>query len=439
MKPSLGYAGQQLEPDLRRANWIGTVAPPPPTMTPELTFLIERAIEGPIGSPPLRCLVGPGTRIAVLFDDGSRPTPVRQIFPVVERALLQAGVKPEHIHPFHAPGLHRLPAHYLEAKAECLLAHPNVASHDYQNSHTVFRGVTSRGTPVFVNDIVDRVDLVASIGNITPHMDAGYGGGAKIILPGICAKPTVEQNHSYFTSPMSRMRIVQGNPVREDMDEAGRLAGLGFIVNTVLDAHGKVADVVAGDAVVAHRRGVERKEEVCGYPLQEPADIAVVASEARWLSHAMGAMMLAELAVRPGGSIVLAAPCTEGWSPTDVLEAGITAPLDYLRLTQGELAWMVANRGAPEIRQSGAIFDYRRVMAEKHVYLANERFSRADVESFGMVWAGGIQEGYDAALERCGSGARVALFPQAGKMIPIVRHGQAHPVAAQQVAVRQGS
>ena len=428
MDVTLTYAGQDVALDLRGGELATMISlPPAPAASLDLASLIERAIENPVGTPPLGRLAGPGKRVAVLFDDGSRPTPTSLLFPLVEKELLKCGVSSDHIYPVHAPGLHRMPARYLQAKAGELLKHPNLVMHDEHKSRTVFRGVTTYGNPIFVNDIVERVDLVMSIGNIVPHMDAGYGGGGKIVLPGISAKPTVEQNHSFFTSPTSRMRITDGNPAREDMDQAGRLAGLDFIVNTITDLGGRIADVVAGDAIAAHRQGVACKEEICGYWLDEPVDIAVAAGDNPFLIGTMGMMMLAELAVRPGGSLILASPCSDGWSPPDMLEVGMHPPLEYMRRSMAEMAWMVANRGAPENRLSAWIFDYRRVMEEKHVYLVNRRFDRSDVESFGMHWAPDIQSAFDAALECHGAGAKVAIFPNGSRVIPIVRRGRVHP------------
>ena len=121
--------------------------------------------------------------------------------------------------------------------------------------------------PVFVNDVLDQVDLAIGLGQISPHMDAGFGGGGKIILPGVSGKPTVEQNHAFMIAPGSRLACIEGNPVREDIDEAAALTNLGFIVNTVTDNRGRVAHVAAGEPCAAHRAGAAAKMAMLGYDL----------------------------------------------------------------------------------------------------------------------------------------------------------------------------
>ena len=90
----------------------------------------------------------------------------------------------------------------------------------------VYRGITKYGTPVWLNSIIEKVDILIGISSIRPHMDAGFSGGNKIILPGIASKKTIDSNHKMMLSPNSKICILEGNPVRKDIDETEKLVSL---------------------------------------------------------------------------------------------------------------------------------------------------------------------------------------------------------------------
>jgi Uncharacterized conserved protein len=125
-------------------------------------------------------------------------------------------------------------------------------------------GDTSHHTPVYINSDVLDCDIKIGIANIDIHVFAGYSGGAKSILPGVSGVETIVKNHYMIYEYFDRTRsgILEGNPIREDMEEAAKLAGLDYIVNVVLDDKKKIVTTVAGDPLRAHRRGVETCDRI---------------------------------------------------------------------------------------------------------------------------------------------------------------------------------
>jgi nickel-dependent lactate racemase len=140
----------------------------------------RRSLAEPIGSARLSDLARPGQRVALVVDDGSRPTPVAQILPAVLDELACAGVERDCLTIVPALGLHRaMPAEELAGR----LGLPDLAGYHWENpdcddpARLVLLGATRRGSPVWVNRTVAEADLIVSIGCIEPHIIASFGGG----------------------------------------------------------------------------------------------------------------------------------------------------------------------------------------------------------------------------------------------------------------------
>ena len=150
---------------------------------------IARALDSPIGSPPLEELAKPGMEVAVLFDDIQRPTPVHIAFPPILNRLNKAGVPDECINGVCALGTHPpLNAEQLEKKVgqeAFRRLQGRVQNHDPRSSENILVGRTNRGTIVEFNRLVAQADLVIGIGECMPHPFSGFGGGCKIIMPGV--------------------------------------------------------------------------------------------------------------------------------------------------------------------------------------------------------------------------------------------------------------
>ena len=101
------------------------------------------------------------------------------------------------------------------------------------------------------------------MGGIVPHNPAGFGGGEKLIL-GVCGIRTILHFHQRRNGTGTGGDV--NNEFRMDVQEASQLAGLGFIVNTVVNRHREVVDVFSGDPDRAFRAGVEMVRKHFGVP-----------------------------------------------------------------------------------------------------------------------------------------------------------------------------
>ncbi|MEW6227533.1 MAG: nickel-dependent lactate racemase [Bacillota bacterium] len=244
---------------------------------------IEERLDSPIGSPPLSEIARGKKTAGILVDDISRPTPAYQVLPLIVRRLEQAGLRRDSIIIVLALGAHRAltRADMVKKLGEEIVSTVEVVNHHpYEN--LVSLGRSKMGTPVDINRRFMETDVKISVGCILPHPTAGYGGGAKNVVPGVCGIETLRANHStiYFDSDGKKLfhRAVGNpdNPLRHDMEDIARMVGLAFIVNVVVNSRLGIAGLFAGDLVEAHRAGVRLAEKVYRTKLVEAADIVVL-------------------------------------------------------------------------------------------------------------------------------------------------------------------
>ena len=287
---------------------------------------IAQAIESPIGlARNLYEIVQPGERIAIVVSDSFRKTAVDQLLPVLLEGLHRRGVSEEDIRFVFASGTHRPPtpseqaeilgdAVYERFKARAFTHTPN----DDANLVTV--GTTRRGTVVEINRNVWECDRVIATGAVVMHYFGGFGGGRKSIVPGISSARTIAHNHAMnldpdmdTLNPAVRIAALDGNPVAEDMLEAARFVGVDYIINTVLNREGKIARVFAGELDAAHRAAAAFAQAVYSVHVDRRADVVIAASpHTRNFVQTHKALYNAFQAMKPGGRIILLAPCPEG-------------------------------------------------------------------------------------------------------------------------------
>ena len=106
------------------------------------------------------------------------------MFLAVRRAL--AAVRDDHLTIAVATGTHGPARLDRLGLPEDLLRRHRVVNHDARDeSVMVEMGRTSRGTRLRVNRCLAEADLIVATGRVKPHPVAGWGGGAKAIVPGL--------------------------------------------------------------------------------------------------------------------------------------------------------------------------------------------------------------------------------------------------------------
>ncbi|MEM2633757.1 MAG: lactate racemase domain-containing protein, partial [Nitrososphaerota archaeon] len=171
--------------------------------------------------------------IAILIDDHTRPTPTAETLEFLLKRIDGKDIKI-----IFAKGTHETPSEeYIKEKiGSKIFKNYNIIIHDaYDESIHEFVGITKYGTPVWLNKEFLNADFRIGIGSIFPSEIAGFTGGYKIVLPGIAYYETINKNHSMFISPNAECGRIYDNPVRLDIDDAGKLSGLNITIDYVLN------------------------------------------------------------------------------------------------------------------------------------------------------------------------------------------------------------
>lgn len=277
---------------------------------------VRRALEAPIESPRLRELVHPGEKVAIVTSDITRPMPTYKVMPPLLDELYAAGVRREDITLVFALGSHRKHTAEERRKLAGERAWNEIACVDSEPADCVRMGVTGAGTPVDITRVVAEADRRICLGNIEYHYFAGYSGGAKAIMPGVSTRDAIQSNHSMMVRPEACAGALETNPLRMDIEEAGRICGIDFILNVVLSEHKEIIKAVAGHPVAAHRAGCRFLDRIYLKILPRAADIVLVsqggAPKDLNLYQTQKALDNARHAVKQGGIIILIGSCREG-------------------------------------------------------------------------------------------------------------------------------
>ena len=281
--------------------------------------LVEEAMAKPIGSPSLKELaVGKG-RCTIIISDHTRPVPSRDILPPM-LAQLREGNPDIKIKLLVATGFHRLTTkEELAAKLGGKIAsEEEIVVHDAFNADSnVQIGVLPSGAPLVIDRAAVETDLLISEGFIEPHFFAGFSGGRKSVLPGVCDKTTVLGNHcgEFIASPYARTGILENNPLHTDMVAAAEMAKLAFIVNVVIDEEKKTVAAFAGDFKKAHEAGVAFLRPYCEVQAV-PGDIVITSNGGAPLDQniyqSVKGLTAAEASAKEGAVLIMCAELADG-------------------------------------------------------------------------------------------------------------------------------
>src|SRR5262245_43516917 len=239
---------------------------------------LRQAMDVPIGKAPLRELVKPGDRVALLTGDritdrmlGSRDG----LGHVILDYLNAAGVPDQDVTLVFAPGTHGHRNVDEKIGPKLIGRVGRYVKHRADvDADLVFKGYTSRGNALWINRAVHEADVVIGFGEICPNTHGGWTGGGKIILPGVAGQATVEHNHRNIMLPGTPLGLADGNPLRQDMEEAAALGGLDFKIDVLVDSKERMVDIYAGDFRQEHRAALPKARQIWTTPM-EKSDVHV--------------------------------------------------------------------------------------------------------------------------------------------------------------------
>lgn len=383
---------------------------------------IQSALDTPLASPTLEELadkIKPRT-VCIAFTDATRTCPDHLLVPAILDRLRAAGVSDGAIILLCAVGLHRAST-VSEKRAKLggsIVDHFRVINHDASDEHNLVQVDCAKdGTPFEVNRLAYDADLLIATGVVEPHQYAGYSGGAKTVTIGCGGEGTIAATHgpAMLGRPGVRLGRIEGNPFQETVRHVASQAGLDFVFNVVQDDQRRILNVAAGTPAAVHDHLVGCARRVFEVPVRRQYDLAVVGVGAPKdvnLYQASRAITYLQLApvpvVRPGGILILPAPCPEG--------AGQGV---------GEQRFLAALRDAPDVSsllekmrvngyQPGAqrAFVLGQVLVQNEVIVVGAQNPQLICDCK-MISAATMEEAFSIALRKLGTQCRALVVPHA--------------------------
>jgi len=377
--------------------------------------LVEASLDSPYGGISLKDFQGVQS-VAIAISDKTRPVPHHHLLPPLLRRLTDLGLPPADIHFFIATGLHTPmeEAEYPSILPDAILNQYHVYCHDATDTdHLVHLGDTSRGTPVWINQKYVQADLLLVVGNLGPHQIQGFSGGVKAAAIGLAGRDTINSNHSWMKGSEARIGSFDTNPARQDVEEIGKMIGIHFALNAIVNTEKRLVHALAGEPTAVMQAGIPLCLSQSRVSVSALFDLAIVSAGGHPkdcnLYQAQKALSQASPVVKDGGTIILVAACPEGTGSRsyEAWMNNMRSHEQVIRRFQRE-GFRVGPHKAQQIAR-----DASRV----HVILVSEMKSDF-VRSLLLTPAPDIQQAIDLALDDLPDLARVGIFPNAPSTIP---------------------
>ena len=339
--------------------------------------LVHEALEHPIASPRLRDLAKGKQKVVLVTSDHTRAVPSKITLPILLDEIRQGNPDAD-----------------------------------------ITMGVLPSGADFNVNKLAAECDLLVTEGFIEPHFFAGFSGGRKSILPGICSQETVHENHSYkaISSPYANTGVLEHNPIHEDMLAAAKMVNVQFIFNVALDGQKKIIAAWAGDLEKAHAEGVAfiRKWSQCpsitgdivvtsngGYPLDQN------------LYQSPKAVATAEACAGEDGVIIMCCSCADGMGGTHFEKLITMGTVDEI---DGYLSKIPPKETIPE---QWCPQIYARILKKHPVILVTTYLKPEEVRKANMIPASTPDEALEIAYQMKGRDASVVVIPDGVSVLAV--------------------
>ncbi|MGA2639533.1 MAG: nickel-dependent lactate racemase [Spirochaetia bacterium] len=382
---------------------------------------ITASLRKPIGSLPLRQSVRPKDTVGIVFSDITRPTPNHQIIPAIAAELAAAGVSKDRITLFNATGTHRL---NTEQELVGMLGREIAESYRIVQNDArapdahVTVGVTRGGNELKIQkDFLARSYKILT-GFIEPHFFAGFSGGGKAVMPGMAHLDTVMRNHNArnIDDPRARWAVLEGNPIRSEVDEAVALVKPDFLVNVAVNRDKQITRTFAGDVGKAYASGTLFVKAAALKRVDSLFDVVLTSNSGYPLDlnlyQCVKGMSSAARITRPGGSILVAAECGDG-----IPEHGSFGKL--LRETRD------ADELLARVRAPGFMMDDQwqaqilaLIVKKVEVFLFAGGLRSAQISQAKLTPCASIEEQLRSLLRKYGPTAKVCVLPEGPQTVP---------------------
>lgn len=415
MKLTIAYGREGLEIEVPDKNVVKVLRMTEKPVVQDPVEQTLRTIENPTGTPPLSKLAEGKQTACVVISDITRPVPNATILPPILETLEAAGIERDNITILNGTGIHR-PNEGDELTA---LVGPDIPkkysivnhmgrdtdSHEYIGETPIYNA------PIHVDKRYIEADLKIVTGLIEPHFMAGFSGGPKGVMPGICAFETVKVLHG--PDPMAHEKsvggILKGNPVHEEILYVAQKAGVDFIVNVTLNERREITGIFAGDLIEAHHEGIEHVKTQVVSTVDEPVDAVITTSAGYPLDltfyQTVKGMTEAKPIVKPGGVVMIASRCGEGIGSPEFTRLMLdTETVDDFLTNIRTPGYYVLDQWQFQKLTS--------VLKDNEVWLYSDGIGRDTQHKLFVKPLESIESGIRDIIDKFGEDARIAVIPE---------------------------
>jgi nickel-dependent lactate racemase len=418
MKVHLAYGEHGLDIDVPDT---ATVVEPVhhPAAAHQMAVLRE-ALRHPVAGPPLRERVRPGQTVAISACDGTRPQPRHLMIPAV-LAELDGVVRLEDVVILVATGTHRgnTDAELRRMFGDEVVDSVRIVNHDARDrAQLTWMGTHGDGVPVWLNREWAAADVRITTGFVEPHFFAGFSGGPKLVAPGLAALETVLVLHdaARIGHPSATWGVTHGNPVHDDVRAIAQATGVTFALDVVLNREQAIVAAFGGDLLPMHAAATAEARRIAMRPVRAPFDVVVTTNSGfpldQNLYQAVKGMSAAYQVVRPGGVIVCAAECRDGFPDHgSYREVLASAPSPHALFD----AISARDETVPDQWQ---VQIQARIQSNCRVVMHTGHLSDADLATAHLEQTPDITATVAEALAAAGPGARLCVLPEGPQTIP---------------------
>jgi nickel-dependent lactate racemase len=291
----------------------------PKTTSPEKTSteIISEAIANPVGKN-LEELLTQETNVAIAVDNYASPTAVVQTLRELVKSLIELIIPRDRITIIMGNSENERNRSKIRAAIENSsdLRNITLLDHNHTTSNLVDLGTTHRGTHVKINAKYNSASLKITLGETRVDQYTGFSGAHSAVVPGLAAGETVIENRKLYIDGDVSPAIIELNPVKEDLIEAVKMAGIDFAINLVTNSAGKIVAVYTGGFEETWGRAINRLSGLYEVEVGENADITLVSAGGlpydQSLYTAGLAVQTASAVTKKNGTIILLAECGSG-------------------------------------------------------------------------------------------------------------------------------
>ena len=382
--------------------------------------LVLDALEHPVDSPRLRELAKDKQKIVIVTSDHTRAVPSKITLPLLLKEI-RSGNPQADITILIATGLHRPTTEDEQRRmfGDDIVDHEKIAINNAFDPEQFVELCTLPSGAVFqVNKLAARCDLLVTEGFVEPHFFAGFSGGRKSILPGVCSERTVNENHSYkaVSHPRSNSGMLKDNPIHADMLCAAKAVNVQFIFNVALDGEKKIVAAWAGDLEKAHEAGVAFIRQWSQCPVVT-GDIVITSNGGYPLDQNLyqspKAMATAEACAGEDGVIIMCCSCCDGMGGAhfgEILQQGTPDEIDRY------LSEIPPQKTIPEQWCAQVCV---RVLRKHQVILVTTFLDHDEVRRANMLPASTPDEALEIAYRLKGEHASVVVIPDGVSVLTV--------------------